>query len=203
MDTAAELESGSDSGHEKEQASTSPVHHMSLWPPPRSTRHSGRRRRQLTVLGIVLSALLLVVGGGAAIWVFVPVSEEDMGGQEVSLDDYEGSWSGRMHQVDTEGEPVAEWEAQVRIEKDAERGSTAWTTFSCSGTLDLSAREEVDSSTTTPRPPTPRTLRGRVRTTIWPAEDGLNAEWVSITAEARMVSTVFWTDRSDRWARPI
>lgn len=191
MDTAAELESGSDSGHDKEQASTSPVHHMSLWPPPRSTRHSGRRRRQLTVLGIVLSALLLVVGGGAAIWVFVPVSEEDMGGQEVSLDDYEGSWSGRMHQVDTEGEPVAEWEAQVRIEKDAERGSTAWTTFSCSGTLDLSAREGdrfVYDYTETSDPENRCVDESEL--TIWLAEDGLNAEWVSITAEGtRMVST--------------
>ena len=191
MDTAAELESGADSGRGQEQSSPSPVSQMALWPPPRSTRHSGRRRRQITVLSTVLLALLLIVGGGAAVWAFVLDGQEDTGGQEVSLDDYEGSWAGRMHQVNTEGEPVAEWDAQVRIEEGAERGSTAWTTFSCSGTLDLSAREgdRFVYGYTETSDPEDRCV-DEAELTVWPAENGLNAEWVSITAQGtRMVST--------------
>lgn len=191
MDTAAELEPGADGDHGQEQASTSPVRQMALWPPPRSTRHSGRRRRQITVLSIALLVLLLIVAGGAAVWAFVLDGEEDTNDQEVSLEVYEGSWSGSMQQVDTEGEPVAEWDAEVRIEEDAERGSTAWTTFSCSGTLNLSAREgdRLVYSYTETSDPEDRCV-DESELTVWPVEDGLNAEWVSITAEGtRMVST--------------
>lgn len=193
MDTAAELESGSDNGNGQERTSPSPspVRQMALWPPPRSTRHSGRRRRQITVASIVLLVLLLMVGGGVALWTLAPVPEEKTGGQEVSLQDYEGSWSGRMHQVDTEGDPVAEWDAQVRIEEGAERGSTAWTTFSCSGTLELTAREgdRLVYGYTETSDPEERCV-DESELTLWPTEDGLNAEWVSITREGtRMVST--------------
>ena len=58
MDAAAELESGAEDkgGPPAPSVTVAPVQ-LSLWPPPRSTRHSSRRRRQLTVFAAVVLVL--------------------------------------------------------------------------------------------------------------------------------------------------
>ncbi|WP_017613642.1 hypothetical protein [Nocardiopsis salina] len=193
MDTAAELESGSD-GRRGADASASPVRQMSLWPPPRSTRHTGRRRRKATVAAVVLVLLLLLGAGGYALWAFVLDGEgaAPAADGEAPVTDFEGSWSGRMAQVDTDGEPVAEWDAQVRIEEGAERGSTAWTTFTCSGTLELSAREgdRLVYAYTETSDPQDRCVDQSELTVRPDGDGGLDAEWASVTdGGTRMVST--------------
>ncbi|WP_017570815.1 hypothetical protein [Nocardiopsis halotolerans] len=192
MDTAAELESGADDGHEGPASSAtaaSPVQ-LSLWPPPRSSRHNNRRRRQIGVLVSVVLAVLLV-GGGATAWALLANGEP---AQEAvaPAEDFVGAWSGEMVQVDTEGEHVADWHAEVRIEEGAERGSTAWTTFACSGTLVLSAgdnarRVYVYTETADPQ----KRCVDDAELTVWPSADGgLRAEWSSVTDEGtRMTST--------------
>lgn len=192
MDTAAELEPGSDGEHGAD-ASASPVRRMSLWPPPRSNRHSGRRRRKVTITAVILLSLLLLGAGGYSLWTFVleetaaPSGEED-----APVSDFEGSWAGQMRQVDTDGTPVAEWDAQVRIEEGAERGSTAWTTFSCSGTLELTAREgdRLVYAYTETSDPQDRCVDDS-ELTVWPNDrGGLDSEWASVTdGGTRMVST--------------
>ncbi len=190
MDTAAELRPGSEDGHGN---SSTPVRQMSLWPPPRSTRHTGRRRRQFTKVAVVAAALLLLGAGSFAAWTYVGDAGADTVTATADPEEFVGSWSGQMNQVDTEGEPVAVWEAQVRIEEGAERGSTAWTTFSCSGTLELSARDgdRLVYAYTETSDPEDRCV-DESELTLWPVSDGdgLNAEWSSVTREGtRMVST--------------
>lgn len=192
MDTAAELEPGSDGEHGA-GASASPVRRMSLWPPPRSNRHSGRRRRKATITAVILVFLLLLGAGGYALWTFVAEdTAAPSGDNDAPVSDFEGSWAGQMEQVDTDGAPVAEWDAQVRIEEGAERGSTAWTTFSCSGTLELSARDgdRLVYAYTETSDPQDRCVDDS-ELTVWPNEDGgLDSEWASVTDDGtRMVST--------------
>ncbi|GHD18854.1 hypothetical protein GCM10007147_09460 [Nocardiopsis kunsanensis] len=192
MDTAAELEPGSNGEHGAD-ASASPVRGMSLWPPPRSNRHSGRRRRKVVITAAVLAFLLLLGAGGYALWKFVlDGAAAPSGDDDAPVSAFEGSWSGQMKQVDTNGAPVAEWDAQVRIEEGAERGSTAWTTFSCSGTLELSARDGdrlvyIYSETSDPQ----ERCVDDSELTVWPNGDGgLDSEWASVTDDGtRMVST--------------
>ena len=190
MDTAAELRAGSEDGHGN---SSTPVRQMSLWPPPRSTRHSGKRRRQFTKAAVTVAVLLLLGGGAFAAWTYLGDSGADTVTTTSDPDEFVGSWTGQMNQVNTDGEPVAEWDAQVRIEEGAERGSTAWTTFSCSGTLELSARDgdRLVYSYTETSDPEDRCV-DESELTLWPVSDGegLNAEWSSVTREGtRMVST--------------
>lgn len=190
MDTTAELRAGAE--EEPEDSSSTPVRQLALWPPPRSTRHNGKRRRRITRVGIAAIVLLLVGGGVAATWAYLDDSDQGPVTATSEPDEFEGSWSGLMHQVNTEGDPVAEWDAQVRIEEGAERGSTAWTTFSCSGTLELSARDGdrlvytyIETSD-----PEDRCV-DEAELTLWPTSGpGINAEWTSVTKEGtRMVST--------------
>ncbi|WP_017585281.1 hypothetical protein [Nocardiopsis ganjiahuensis] len=190
MDTAAELRAGSEDGPGN---SSTPVRQMSLWPPPRSTRHSGKRRRQFTKAALAVAVLLLLGGGSFAAWTYLGDSDADTVTTTSDPDEFVGSWSGQMNQVDTDGEPVAEWDAQVRIEEGAERGSTVWTTFSCFGTLELSARDgdRLVYSYTETSDPEDRCV-DESELTLWPVSDGvgLNAEWSSVTREGtRMVST--------------
>lgn len=189
MDTAAELEPGAEGGRDD---SPSPVHQISLWPPPRSTRHSGRRRRQVTVVGTVVLVLLLLTGGTVAAWSFL-AGDDDDSTSSPSVDEFVGSWSGDMSQVNTEDAHVADWHAQVRIEEGAERGSTAWTTWSCSGTLELTARDgdRLVYGYTETSDPDNRCV-DEAELTVWPNPDGdgLKAEWASVTAEGtEMFST--------------
>lgn len=194
MDTAAELESGAGDKREEHASSVTtvaPVQQLSLWPPPRSTRHSGRRRRQFTALAVIVPTALLIVGGAAG-WALLVDTDGSTDEDSALAEAFVGSWSGEMVQVDTEGEHVADWHAEVRIEEGAERGSTAWTTFSCSGTLELSAGDNdrrVYTYTET-ADPEDRCV-DEAELTVWPAADGgLKAEWVSITREGtRMLST--------------
>ena len=192
MGTAAELEPGSEGEHGAD-TSASPVRRMSLWPPPRSNRHSGRRRRKAAIAVVTLALLLLLGGGGYALWAFVADdTAAPSGDNDAPVSDFEGSWAGQMRQVDTDGVPVAEWDAEVRIEEGAERGSTAWTTFSCSGTLELSARDgdRLVYAYTETSDPQDRCVDDS-ELTVWPNEDGgLDSEWASVTDDGtRMVST--------------
>ncbi|MBR8744825.1 hypothetical protein [Nocardiopsis sp. MG754419] len=189
MDTTAELRAGTE---DEPGDSSTPVRELSLWPPPRSTRHSGRRRRLLARLGAAAFVLLLAGGGAAAAWFYLDDSDQAPVTATSEPGEFEGAWSGRMHQVNTEGDPVAEWDAEVRIDEGAERGSTAWTTFTCSGTLELSARDgdRLVYTYTETSDPEDRCV-DEAELTLWPASGaGLNAEWASITREGtRMVST--------------
>lgn len=190
MDTAPELRAGSEDGPGN---SATPVRQMSLWPPPRSTRHTGRRRRQFARTAVTLAALLLIGGGGFVAWSHLDGAREDTVTTMSDPEEFVGAWSGRMSQVDTDGRPVAEWDAEVRIEEGAERGSTAWTTFSCSGTLELSARDgdRLVYAYTETSDPDDRCV-DESELTLWPASEGvrLNAEWSSVTREGtRMLST--------------
>ncbi|MFE9242599.1 hypothetical protein [Nocardiopsis sp. NPDC006938] len=195
MDSAPELRAGSagDPGDDPAPGNPStPVRQMSLWPPPRSNRHTGRRRRQVARTAVALAALVLLGGGGYAAWSHLDGAREDTVTTMSDPEAFVGAWSGRMSQVDTDGTPVAEWDAEVRIEDGAQRGSTAWTTFSCSGTLDLSARDgdRLVYSYTETADPQDRCV-DESELTLWPGPDGrINAEWSSVTREGtRMVST--------------
>jgi hypothetical protein len=195
MDTAAELESGSgdDSRTAPAPAPVSPVTGLSLWPPPRSTRHASRRRRQLTVVAAVVVAAVVLAGGIAAALTLVGDGPQDDAtpADQVDVDAFVGSWAGEMVQVDTEGEYVADWHAEVRIEEGAERGSTAWTTFTCSGTLEQSAAEgeRLVFTYTETADPEDRCVDD-AELTVTPDDGGLAAEWSSVTREGtRMVST--------------
>ncbi|MGW5878443.1 hypothetical protein ACWFMI_18025 [Nocardiopsis terrae] len=190
MDTAAELRADAEDGS---GSSSTPVRQMSLWPPPRSTRHSGRRRRQFTKAAVTVAALALIGGGVFVARAYLDGSGDDTVTATSDPDEFVGSWSGRMDQVDTEGDPVAEWDAQVRIEEGAERGSTAWTTFSCSGTLELSARDgdRLVYSYTETSDPEDRCV-DESELMLWPVPNGggLEAEWSAVTHEGtRMIST--------------
>ncbi|CAL9535633.1 hypothetical protein SUDANB121_04150 [Nocardiopsis dassonvillei] len=193
MDAAAELESGAGDRDGAPAPSTSavPVQQLSLWSPPRSVQGSARRRRRITGLAVGAAAVLLIAGGTAAAWALIGGEAEDVPGAGVPAEEFVGSWAGEMTQVDTEGEHVADWHAEVRIEEGAERGSTAWTTFTCSGTLELSAADNdrrVYTYTETADPE--ERCVDDAELTVWPGGDGLKAEWSSVTREGtRMVST--------------
>ncbi|WP_116245951.1 hypothetical protein [Nocardiopsis sp. FIRDI 009] len=190
MDTAADLDPGPEGGGD---GSPSPVRQMSLWQPPRSTRHTLRRRRRIAfVSGAVLAALVLS-GGIAAAWTLLGDGGSDVAEDAGHLERFVGSWAGEMTQVDTEGEHVADWHAEVRIEEGGQTGGTAWTTFSCSGTLELSARDgdRVVYAYTELADPEDRCVDD-AELTLWPDGDrrGLMAEWSSVTDEGtRMTST--------------
>lgn len=193
MDAAAELESGAEDRDGAAAPSTSavPVQQVSLWSPPRSVQGSARRRRRITGLAVGTAAVLLIAGGTAAAWALIGEDAEDVPNAAVPAEDFVGSWAGEMTQVDTEGAHVADWHAEVRIEEGAERGSTAWTTFTCSGTLELTATDNdrrVYTYTETADPE--ERCVDQAELTVWPAAGGLNSEWSSVTREGtRMVST--------------
>nr|WP_155998588.1 hypothetical protein [Streptomonospora sp. PA3] len=110
---------------------------MSLWPPPRSTRHSAKRRRSM-IAGI---ATVFVLGSGlgtAAVWV-LQGGGSAAGGSTVP-ESYAGTWRGEMSQVNEEGEHVVDWGAEVKLEEGAERGVSEWYTLDCRGSLTLTER---------------------------------------------------------------
>ncbi|MFD6098184.1 hypothetical protein ACFVWN_19135 [Nocardiopsis flavescens] len=194
MDAPAELESGAQDRGGTPAPSTSavPVQQVSLWSPPRSVQGSARRRRRITGLAVGAAAVVLIAGGTAAAWALIGDGAEDApAGSGAPAEDFVGSWAGEMTQVDTEGAHVADWHAEVRIEDGAERGSTAWTTFTCSGTLELTAADNdrrVFTYTETADPE--ERCVDEAELTVWPGGGGLNAEWSSVTREGtRMIST--------------
>ncbi|MFV2197007.1 hypothetical protein [Nocardiopsis sp. LOL_012] len=189
MDTPAEVESGSDGGSD---GSPGPVSQMSLWAPPRSTRYKSKRRKRILLLAGSVAAVAVLAGGAAAVAVFVG-GDSGSAGEAVSTGEFVGSWSGEMNQVDTEGQHVADWDARVSIEEGAEHGTSAWITFSCSGSLVLSASEgdRAVYAYTETADPEDRCVDD-AELTLWPEEDGrgLRAEWSSVTDEGtRMTST--------------
>lgn len=118
----------------------SPVRHISLWPPPRSTRHSAKRRRNL-ILGL---AAVLVLGSGvgsSAVWVMQRGAASTADGSAVP-ESYAGTWRGEMSQVNEAGQHVADWGAEVKLERGEERGVAEWYTFDCRGSLDLTERTD-------------------------------------------------------------
>ncbi|MDE3721164.1 hypothetical protein PWG71_07165 [Nocardiopsis sp. N85] len=199
MDAAAELESGAEDrgGAAAPATSAVPVQQLSLWPPPRSVQGSARRRRQLTGLLVGTAAVLLIAGGTAAAWVLIGDDTEKASDTTVPAEAFVGSWAGEMTQVDTDGGHVADWHAEVRIEEGAEQGSTAWTTFTCSGTLRLTAADNdrrVYTYTETADPE--ERCVDEAELIVWPDGDtGLKAEWSSVTREGtRMTSTGLFVD---------
>ncbi|MFD0775094.1 hypothetical protein ACFQZ2_14260 [Streptomonospora algeriensis] len=116
----------------------SPIRHISLWPPPRSTRHSAKRRRNL-VLGLAAVLVLGSGAGSAAVWVMQREEASAAGGAAVP-ESYAGTWRGEMSQVNEGGQHVADWGAEVKLERGEERGVSEWYTFDCRGSLNLTER---------------------------------------------------------------
>ncbi|WP_017592790.1 hypothetical protein [Nocardiopsis potens] len=128
-------------GAEEGPPPASPVRQMSLWAPPRSTRHSAARRRRGRVIAIAAAAAVLLGGAGAAAYwgLASGPGEEEAAGAGVS-DSFAGSWRGDMSQQDESGAHVTDWGAEVRLESGEERGSSEWYTLNCRGSLTLSER---------------------------------------------------------------
>ncbi|TDQ54754.1 hypothetical protein [Actinorugispora endophytica] len=124
-----------------EPGSASPIRQMSLWPPPRSTRHSNRRARGMLVVAAAVLGGLVVVGGGVA-WALFPEGEADAdeagaGGEGGIPAAYAGNWSGEMSQHDEAGEPVVDWGASLKLDEGTGRGSADWFTLGCRGSVTL------------------------------------------------------------------
>ncbi|GAB3207753.1 hypothetical protein SAMN02745673_04071 [Marinactinospora thermotolerans DSM 45154] len=115
----------------------SPIRQMSLWPPPRSTRHAGRRRRSMLLMGVAAGAALLAAGG-VTVWALSSGGDDATGVPAA----YAGEWSGEMSQHDQDGTHVADWEATVHLEAGAERGSSQFVSLGCRVSLELTARED-------------------------------------------------------------
>lgn len=191
MGKAAELERGGEPEEPGEPAPGSPVRQLSLWPPPRSTKHSGKRRRGRIIVGV--SAALLLAAGGTAAWVLAAPPEETVIEGARSPESFVGSWAGEMIQRDTEGSFVADWRAEIVIHPGAERGRSSWPTFGCSGVLELSAHDgdRMVYEYTESADPDDRCVDS-AELTLTPGADEtvLQAEWVAISREGnRMTST--------------
>ncbi|QBI52586.1 hypothetical protein [Streptomonospora litoralis] len=116
----------------------SPIRQMSLWPPPRSNRHSAKRRKSL-VAGIVAVVVLGAGIGTAAVWVLQRDQAATADGPAVP-ESYAGTWRGEMSQFNEEGEHIVDWGAEVKLEQGEERGVSEWYTLDCRGSLDLTER---------------------------------------------------------------
>nr|WP_246422205.1 hypothetical protein [Nocardiopsis mwathae] len=112
---------------------------MSLWPPPRSSRHSGKRRRSALFLGA--AAVLLLGGVGGAAWALRGDSEPPVATETSVPDSHAGTWTGTMIQRNADGDHILDWDAQVKLESGAERGVAVWTTLNCRGSLTLTTRD--------------------------------------------------------------
>nr|WP_067963159.1 hypothetical protein [Nocardiopsis trehalosi] len=110
---------------------------MSLWPPPRSTRHAARRRRHVLVAGVA-GLVLVGAAGGTAAWLLRP-GPEQVAGASVPHS-YAGTWSGDMSQQDDEGHHVTDWQVEVKLESGVERGSAEYS-LDCRGSLTLNDRD--------------------------------------------------------------
>lgn len=121
-----------------EPGAASPVRQMSLWPPPRSTRHSNRRGRVLLVVSASLLGLGVVAGGAA----WSVLSEEKPVAEAVGgiPEEYAGSWSGEMSQYNEAGELVVNWGASLKLDEGTDRGSADWFTLNCRGSVTLVGR---------------------------------------------------------------
>nr|WP_046471081.1 hypothetical protein [Allosalinactinospora lopnorensis] len=115
---------------------------MSLWPPRRSTRHSGKRRRRGAAVIAAAAVLLAGTGGGVAVWAWRSASEGSSTEEASVPGPFAGTWSGRMSQEDAEGDHVIDWGTRVELEAGAKRGSSEWYTLDCRGGLALSGQEE-------------------------------------------------------------
>ena len=119
----------------------SPIREMSLWPPPRSTRHSSRRGRLPLVFGAAAVALAAVAGG--VLWALRPEPEQAAVTDGIP-ESYAGSWSGEMAQHDEDGEPVAEWVVRLKLDEGTDRGSAELIPLDCRGSIVLT--EQTDRS---------------------------------------------------------
>ncbi|GAA3722579.1 hypothetical protein GCM10022205_02800 [Spinactinospora alkalitolerans] len=120
--------------------SASPIRRMSLWPPPRSTRHSTNRRRRALVAAITGAVLALVAGCVAVVWALSPGTEPDDGTGVPAA--YAGTWSGEMSQRNEAGEHVVDWGASLKLEAGSQRGTAEWFTLDCRGTITLTERTD-------------------------------------------------------------
>ncbi|MFC4560481.1 hypothetical protein ACFO4E_01290 [Nocardiopsis mangrovi] len=111
---------------------------MSLWPPPRSTRHSAKRRKTIIVAALV-GALIGLAAVGSVAWALRAGSGGPDTGGSVP-DSHAGTWSGDMSQEDDEGRHVTDWHVQIKLESGEERGSADYS-MDCRGSLTLRERE--------------------------------------------------------------
>lgn len=137
--SASEGSPGSQGSPSQGSPDASPVRQMSLWPPPRSTRHTAKRRKSL-IAGIAAVAVLGIGAGTAAVWVLQRDGAATAGGAAVP-ESYAGTWRGEMSQVDENGRHIVDWGAEVKLEQGEERGVSEWYTLDCRGSLTLTKRD--------------------------------------------------------------
>ncbi len=120
-------------------SATSPIRAMSLWPPPRSARHNNRRPKLPLILGVGVGVVVLAVMVGSLLW-----GEEEPEPEEPPAvvtdgipEEYAGSWSGEMSQHDEEGNLVADWVVQLKLDAGTDRGSAELLPFHCRGSIVL------------------------------------------------------------------
>ncbi|PSK97346.1 hypothetical protein CLV63_10864 [Murinocardiopsis flavida] len=161
---------------------------MSLWPPPRSTRHSGKRRKG--VLIAIAAVLVVLAGGAAAAWVLNPGDEPGPVGDGVPAA-FAGSRVGEMAQVDEQGKPVTDWTAAVDLKEGAHRGSAEWRTFNCRGSLTLTekdgARLSFDYVET--YDPDNRCVDEATLTLAAGSGDAVEAEWLAESHDGTMMTS--------------
>src|SRR5690606_3046501 len=120
-------------------SAASPIRAMSLWPPPRSARHNNRRPKLPLILGVGVGVVVLAVMVGSLLW-----GEEEPEPEEPPAvvtdgipEEYAGSWSGEMSQHDEEGNLVADWVVQLKLDAGTDRGSAELLPFHCRGSIVL------------------------------------------------------------------
>ncbi len=173
-------------------AAVSPIREMSLWPPPRSTRHSNRRSRLVLVVGAAAAVVLAAVGG--ALWALWPEPEPEPEQPAVSEgipEEYAGSWSGEMAQHDENGEPVTEWIVRLKLDEGTDRGSADLLPLDCRGTVVLTEQTETslvfDYAET--YDPEDHCIDESVLTLSQQVPGTLEAEWVGTSREGTVMTS--------------
>ncbi|MBV2362768.1 hypothetical protein KUM37_05330 [Streptomonospora sp. NEAU-YY374] len=156
----------------------SPVRQLSLYPPPRSTRHTARRRRSVVLAVAVV--VVLGAGLGAVLWALRGTAA----GDSTVPESYAGTWRGEMSQVDDNGDHVTDWGAEIKLEQGEERGVSEWYTFDCRGSLSLSERDGgrlVFDYVETYDPDERCVDESRLVLTSGDAAGTLSAEWTAVS----------------------
>ncbi|WP_285757605.1 hypothetical protein [Nocardiopsis ansamitocini] len=155
---------------------------MSLWPPPRSTRHSNRRPKIL--LGAAAGLVVLLAAAGVTTWALLPGEEAAAPLREAIPDPYTGSWSGEMSQRDAEGALVIDWGAKLKLDAGTNRGSADWFTLGCRGSVTLTENtgDSLVFDYVETYDPDNRCVDESVLTlTLGSAPDTLEAQWVAVS----------------------
>ncbi|MEY9213734.1 hypothetical protein NI17_023230 [Thermobifida halotolerans] len=161
---------------------------MSLWPPPRSSRHSGRRVRLPFVLGAAALALAAVVGG--VTWALWPDEEQPLVTDGIPHS-YAGSWSGEMAQYDEAGELVTDWVVRLKLDEGTDRGSADLLPLDCRGSIVLTERTDdfLVFEYAETYDPENRCIDESTLTLAQQVPGTLEAEWVGTSREGTVMTS--------------